>query len=60
MSTLDNWSVIARSHSDADDPDGFMRIESVVFFMSLVLVVSFTLLPVVVAVLLGNPPSLRK
>jgi voltage-gated sodium channel len=53
ISTLDNWSLVARSEPYRDD-DGNMSNTSSFFFVSLVFVISFTLLPVVVAVLLDN------
>ena len=51
VATFDDWGQIARVHSDED---GELDFGTAVFFMSFLLIVSFTLLPVVVAVLLDN------
>ena len=53
ISTLDNWSLVASGDPYRDD-EGNMSNTSTFFFVSLVFVISFTLLPVVVAVLLDN------
>ena len=52
VATLDGWGTIARSHVDPDT--GIMYATSAIFFMTFLLIVAFTLLPVVVAVLLDN------
>lgn len=49
MATLDEWGNMARTHVDEQ---GTLKTLSALFFMSFLLIVSFTLLPVVVAVLL--------
>jgi len=51
VSTFDDWGDIARQHFDEE---GSMRALPTIFFMTFLLIVSFTLLPVVVAVLLGK------
>ena len=51
VSTFDDWGDIAREHFDEN---GSMRPLPTFFFMTFLLIVSFTLLPVVVAVLLGS------
>jgi len=52
IATLDDWGTIARAHVDTES--GIMHLSSGIFFMSFLLIVAFTLLPVVVAVLLDN------
>jgi hypothetical protein len=49
--TFDDWGEIARSHFSEE---GNMQFLPSMFFASFLLIVSFTLLPVVVAVLLDN------
>jgi len=63
VATVDEWGNIARTHTEpcpdgnlgcADLGEGTLRLTSALYFMSFILIVSFTLLPVVVAVLLDN------
>jgi len=51
MATLDEWGNMARTH--VDEETGTLLTLSAIFFMSFLLIVSFTLLPVVVAVCSG-------
>ena len=51
VATFDGWGEIARFHFDEE---GAMQLVPTVFFMTFLLVVSFTLLPVVVA---GTNPA---
>lgn len=51
MSTFDDWASISR---DLFNADGSMTPGSALFFVSFLIIVSFTLLPVVIAVLLDN------